>query len=77
MFTDTEVGMAMAHQRQMRAFGHDAQALVDELDRDIIGLRRQLAAAKAENANLKKSLGDRALDDLAALRALKARAGRH
>lgn len=45
-FTDTEVGMAMAHQRSMRAFSRDAQGLVDEMDRDIVELRAQLAACR-------------------------------
>lgn len=77
MFTDTEVGMAMAHSRQMRSFSADAQGLVDEMDRDITVLRRQLAAAKAENARLRAALGNRAMEDLTALRALRARAGKH
>lgn len=46
MWTDSEVGMAMAHRRQTRAFANSAQALVDEMDTDIEQLRAQLAAAR-------------------------------
>lgn len=51
MFTDTELGMALAHGRQMKSFGRDAQGLVDELDNDITVLRAQLAAVRAELAD--------------------------
>ncbi|MGV8953117.1 MAG: hypothetical protein ACOH2M_18610 [Cypionkella sp.] len=77
MFTDTEIGIINANRRANRAFSNDVQGLIDEMDDDIISLRRQLAAAKAENSTLKAALGNRALGDLAAIRALKARAGKH
>lgn len=47
-FTDTEVGMSMAHQRQMRTFRRDVQGLIDEMDDDIVSLRGRLKAALAD-----------------------------
>jgi len=77
MFTDNEIILIGSHRRANRAFANDAQALVDQLDDDIISLRKQLAAATAENVRLRAVLGNRALGDLASIRALKARAGKH
>lgn len=74
MFTDTEIGLAIRHGSEMRAFAGEAQTLVSEMDRDIRTLRRKLAAANAEIANLKLDAGRRAIDDLRAIRALKRRA---
>lgn len=50
MFSDEVIGLSFAHAREMRQFGHAAQNLVNEMDGDIIRLRRRLRAAESELA---------------------------
>lgn len=59
MFSDELIGLDFAHRREMAALGRDAQALVDEMDSDIIRLRRQLATAQRANADLRIERGRR------------------
>lgn len=59
MFSDELIGMDIAHRRELRQFGQQAQGLVDELDADIRRLRRQLAAAQRSNGELLLERGRR------------------
>lgn len=77
MFTDTEVGLIMRHNREMSSFTADAQRLVDRQDREIAKLRRQLSAAQTDAAELRREKGARAIDELLAIRALKKRRAAH
>lgn len=77
MFTDTEIGLMMRHNRQMSTFTRDAQRLVDSKDTQIENLRLALAASRAANRDLKADVGRARLDDILAMRALKARAKAH
>lgn len=59
MFSDELIGLDIAHRRELRQYGQHAQALVDDMDRDIVRLRRQLAAARGANADLLLERGRR------------------
>lgn len=59
MFSDELIGLDIAHRREMRQFGQEAQSLVNELDADIRRLRRQLAATQRANGDLRLERGRR------------------
>lgn len=59
MFSDELIGLDIAHRREMRQFGQEAQGLVNELDADIRRLRRQLATAQRANGDLRLERGRR------------------
>lgn len=48
MFSDELIGLDIAHRRELRQMGQQAQAMVDSLDGDVQRLRAKLRAAYAE-----------------------------
>lgn len=77
MFTDTEIGLMMRHNREMNTLTRDAQALVDHKDRQIAKLHRALEATRKVNSSLLADVGRSRIDDILAVRALKARSKAH
>lgn len=71
--SDTEFGLMLRHKRELHNFASEAQAVVDRQDREIVRLRKQLSASLTDNENLRREKGQRALAELAAIRALKKR----
>lgn len=50
-FSDELIGLDIAHRRELRNLTDDAQAVVDQQDRRILALQRQLAVAKGQLAH--------------------------
>lgn len=52
MFTDTEIGLKIGYDRQLRATTNEAQAIIDDKNGTIVALQRQLAAERAKSEDL-------------------------
>lgn len=52
MFTDAEIGLKMAHDRNIRAMTNEAQVIIDGQGNELARLRRQLAAAQRQGKDL-------------------------
>lgn len=57
--TEVEFGLARGYNRSLDALQAQAQSIIDDKDREIIRLRRQLAAANARVAELEAESLDR------------------
>ncbi len=73
MFTDTEILTVLACDREVAGITAQAQAIIDRQARQLAALQRQLAQARSTAAGLKADRGREGIEELLAIRALKAR----
>lgn len=66
MFTDTEIGLTLAHDAEVREIVRGAQGLIDSKNAQIAALQARLAAANATSADLIRERGIRNNEVLAA-----------
>ncbi len=59
MFTDSEIGLTIAHDRETAARTRYAQSIINRKDLEIARLRGRLAAAQRTNAELVAEKGQR------------------